>query len=170
MKPPNLKTIFTLLICAIASFSFHAKALEKMQGEPVLIIHGDIGATNDADTAQFDIDMLQKFTPVTIKTETPWTDGMVSFTGVLARDVMQAVKANGGTAKATAVNDYTISIPTADFQDHDVIFAYQRNGKMMSIRDKGPLWVIYPWSDKPELKTELYHSRSIWQLVRIKVE
>ena len=37
----------------------------------------------------------------------------------------------------------------------------------MSVRDKGPLWVMYPFSDAPALKTETNYSRCIWQLNRL---
>ncbi|MBL4666572.1 MAG: molybdopterin-dependent oxidoreductase, partial [Sneathiella sp.] len=83
---------------------------------------------------------------------------------------MEHLKATGNTLKATAINDYSVDIPVEDIQKHDVIIAYKMNGKFMSIRDKGPLWVIYPWSDTPSLRSELYHSRSIWQLIEISIE
>lgn len=37
----------------------------------------------------------------------------------------------------------------------------------MSVRDKGPLWVIYPYDSDPALQSEVTYARSIWQLVRI---
>jgi len=88
----------------------------------------------------------------------------------LLRDLMEYLKATGNTLQATAINDYAIDIPIEDFQEHDVIIAYKMNGKVMSIRDKGPLWIIYPWSDTPSLRSELYHSRSIWQLIKISIK
>jgi hypothetical protein len=39
----------------------------------------------------------------------------------------------------------------------------------MSVRDKGPLWVIYPYDAVPEYKSERIYARSIWQLVSIEV-
>jgi hypothetical protein len=40
----------------------------------------------------------------------------------------------------------------------------------MSLREKGPLWIIYPFDSSPEYQTELTYSRSIWQLNRIEVQ
>ena len=37
----------------------------------------------------------------------------------------------------------------------------------MTLRNKGPLWVIYPLTDHPELNKELYHSRMVWQLTAL---
>ena len=39
----------------------------------------------------------------------------------------------------------------------------------MSIRDKGPLWVVYPYDSSADYRTEVIYSRSIWQLDRIEV-
>ena len=34
----------------------------------------------------------------------------------------------------------------------------------MAVRDKGPLVIVYPFDDRPELRTALYYGRAIWQL------
>jgi hypothetical protein len=40
----------------------------------------------------------------------------------------------------------------------------------MTVRDKGPLWIVYPYDAKPEYRQELIYSRSIWQLDHIEVK
>jgi hypothetical protein len=37
----------------------------------------------------------------------------------------------------------------------------------MSIREKGPLWLVYPYDLNKAYQSETIYSRSIWQLVRI---
>ena len=39
----------------------------------------------------------------------------------------------------------------------------------MSVRDKGPLFVIYPFDEAPELNNETYYGRSAWQVKSIEV-
>ena len=39
----------------------------------------------------------------------------------------------------------------------------------MSLRDKGPLWIVYPFDSNPSYSTEVTYARSIWQLDRIEV-
>ncbi|MEC8574513.1 MAG: oxidoreductase, partial [Pseudomonadota bacterium] len=39
----------------------------------------------------------------------------------------------------------------------------------MSLRDKGPLWIVYPFDSDPAYQTEAIYSRSIWQLEEITV-
>ncbi|WVT76298.1 hypothetical protein QM996_29310 (plasmid) [Sinorhizobium chiapasense] len=48
--------------------------------------------------------------------------------------------------------------------------ALKQDGRYMEVADKGPLFVIYPFDDKPELKSEIYFSRSVWQVRTITIE
>jgi len=146
-----------------------ASELATPTGEPALTITGDISVTNQGDAAVFDLDMLMAMEAVTYETETIWTDGVQTFTGVLLSDLMEQVGAGGSGLSATAINDYAVEIPASDWVDGGPIVAYHQNGKPMSVRDKGPLWIIYPFDDNDDYQTEVTYSRSIWQLDRIVV-
>jgi hypothetical protein len=37
------------------------------------------------------------------------------------------------------------------------------------VREKGPLVIIYPFDDQPELRSALRYSRAIWQLRSIEI-
>ncbi len=54
------------------------------------------------------------------------------------------VGAKGTSARVLALNDYTTIIPIDDFYKFPVIMALKMNGQYMRIRDKGPLFVVYP--------------------------
>jgi hypothetical protein len=43
----------------------------------------------------------------------------------------------------------------------------EADGKKLSRRDKGPLWLMYPISDNAELADPRYIHRLIWQVIRI---
>ena len=49
------------------------------------------------------------------------------------------------------------------------ILAYLNDGEEMPVRDKGPLWVVYPYDLNASYQSEVIYSRSIWQLDRIVV-
>ena len=34
----------------------------------------------------------------------------------------------------------------------------------MPVRDKGPLFVVYPYDSDPELRSQKFYSRSAWQV------
>jgi|LGOV01.1.fsa_nt_gb hypothetical protein len=104
----------------------------------------------------------------TVRTENEFVDGLVEFVGPLARDVIALLGAGEvETLKLTAVNDYSVEIPMSDVLEYDVIFAMSQNGERLSIRDKGPIWVIYPMTDNDELQDRVYNDRLIWQLVKV---
>jgi hypothetical protein len=39
----------------------------------------------------------------------------------------------------------------------------------MSVRDKGPLWLVYPYDSAAKYQSEVVFSRSIWQLNRLEI-
>lgn len=158
-----------LALAAFAAGPVAAQDLPAPEGEPILTVTGAIGVTNDGDAAVFDRAMLEGLDPVQIETETIWTDGVQTFTGVPLARLMEAVDAEGAILSATAINDYAVEIPRSDWVEDGPILAYLNNGTPMSVRDKGPLWVIYPYDDNPDYQTEVVYSRSIWQLDRIEV-
>jgi hypothetical protein len=69
-----------------------------------------------------------------------------------------------------AVNDYVVEMPASAVSAQYPVVAYERNGNAMSVRDKGPLWLVYPFDADISFRTETTFSRSIWQLVEITVE
>ncbi len=165
-----LATLLSLGIAAGSTGEARAAELEPPTGRVVLRITGAIEARNDGDAAAFDLAQLEALAQTTVRTETPWTDGMVEFRGPLARTVLAAAGARGERVRATAINDYTVAIPVTDLESYSVIFALSMDGKRMRVRDRGPIWVIYPWSDHAELNTDVYHGRAIWQLRSLVVE
>jgi hypothetical protein len=51
-----------------------------------------------------------------------------------------------------------------------VLLARLLDDKPMAVRDKGPLFIIYPFDSSAELRTTVYFSRSAWQLKSIEVQ
>jgi hypothetical protein len=125
-------------------------------------------AASRTETLELSLDELEALPQRTVETQTEFTDGTVAFTGPLARDVLAKLGLDGvATVRFIAANDYFVDIPTQDFIDYDVILAMEADGKTLSRRDRGPLWLIYPISGHDELKDPLYLRRLIWQVVRI---
>ena len=147
-----------------------AQGLAVPEGRVILSISGWIDRTNGKGVADFDRAMLEAMPFTTIETMTPWTDGVARFEGPLARDLMKRVGARGSRLLATALNDYAVEIPMEDFENYPVILAMKMNGEVLHTRTKGPLWVIYPWSDQANLRNETGYSRSIWQIKELVIK
>ncbi len=147
-----------------------AAELAPPSGDIILTVTGVIDTTNAAEGAVFDLAMLEALGTLTTVTATPWYDGAHSFTGPLGVDLLKAVGAHGTTLKVTALNDYVTEIPVEDFERYPVLLATRLDGAAMSVRDKGPIFVIYPFDDAPELNNETYYGRSAWQVKSIEVQ
>lgn len=149
----------------------YAKDLPKPTGKVVLEISGSITNTNRDGVAAFDAGMLDAIGRHVVTTSTVWTErGAHDFEGVLMRDVLKAVGATAATTvMAKALNDYQVEIPVADFQRYDVILASSMDGKVLTARDKGPLWIVYPRDKHGELADERIDQRWVWQLNRLEL-
>lgn len=120
-----------------------------------------------AKVIALDLDSLRQMPSVTITTATIWTEGDITFTGVSLKTLVEETGLTADEMSFVALNDYAITIPMEDAVEGGPIVAYEMNGKTMSVRDKGPLWVIYPFDSNPAYQAEKYYSRSIWQLHRV---
>jgi hypothetical protein len=156
-----------LLPCSVAAGA--ADPLPKPQGEIVLTISGAIGITNSAEGAVFDRAMLEDLPSRQFVTETPWTKGLHTFTGVPLKVLMARVAAHGRMITATALNEYTAEIPVEDGERLELMVAYLLDGQPMEASDRGPLWTVYPFSNRPETRTETYYMRSVWTLETLAV-
>ena len=157
----SLKATFTILAISLAT--------PALTDEIILTISGDVAASDQGETWTFDMAGLQALSSVRFETNTIWTEGTQSFEGVPLVTLLSHVGAGLGTMRAVALNDYAITIPTTDAVMGGPIVAYMQDGAEMSVRDKGPLWIIYPFDDNETYKSEEYYLRSIWQLDRIEI-
>ncbi len=114
--------------------------------------------------------MLEGLGQVGFQTTTPWYNGPVRFDGVRMTRLMEAVGATGSNVMAVALNDYTTDLPVADFEKYGVLLAIRRDGAYMPVRDKGPLFIVYPFDSMLELKSQQFYSRSAWQVAKLVVK
>ena len=158
-----------VVACAANVARASNEALPAPAGPVILTVTGQIDRTNAPGAANFDHAMIERLGTRTLRTATVWTDGVKTFEGPLMRDVLAAAGARGSEVKATALNDYVIDIPIADFERYDVLLALRMDGHELQPRDKGPLWIVYPRDAFPALQDGRYDNRWVWQLRRLQV-
>lgn len=123
-----------------------------------------------AEERNFNIRQLEEIGTEVVETTTIWTDGVQTFEGVPLSLFLDHLEVTSGELVARAINDYAISLPVAEALKPGPIIAYLRNGGQMTVRDKGPLWIIYPYDSGEEFQTEVIYAQSIWQLNRIEIK
>ncbi|MGF1609552.1 MAG: molybdopterin-dependent oxidoreductase [Kiloniellales bacterium] len=147
----------------------HSEEFAAPTGPVILTVSGAISNTNEDGAATFDDTALEALGLHQLRTSTAWTDGVSTFEGPLLCALLDHVGAEGDTLVARALNDYTVEIPIDDCRKYPVVLALRSDGRPLSVRDKGPIWIVYPRDDHPELANEVINSRWIWQLEQIEV-
>lgn len=156
-----LTIIKSLLVAGVIALS----SVVQAQEETVLTV------AYQGQTHAFNLRELHAMPAQTIATETPWTAGMHTYRGVPLAHVLQAVKATQvQTLKVTALNDYHAVVDYPAIKDYPAILAYEADGVAMRVRDKGPLWLVYPLSDYETLRVPKRHSEMVWQVRTIEIE
>lgn len=157
-------------IVTLAIMPALAQPLAKPADRPFLEVTGKIKVTNDGDKATFDLALLESVGKAKTKTTTAWTEGTPEFEGVNLKALLDRLGASGDAVIAVALNDYKVEIPIADFTRYPVILAYRMNGELLKVREKGPLWIIYPQDDFPALKNKETQAKWVWQIKELRVK
>jgi hypothetical protein len=121
----------------------------------------DIRELSDAD--------LSALPQISFTTSTIWTTEPATYSGPSLAAVLDSLGAKGASLNMIAVNDYKVDMPWALIEQDTPIIANRINGQPFSIRDKGPLWVVFPYDSDPRFQTEEIYSFSIWQMNQIRV-
>lgn len=132
--------------------------------QPVILTVSGVG-----EQIEYTLADLMELGSDTFETATIWTVGVKEFTGVSLARLIEELGITEGRLMAQAINDYAVEVPLEDGVENGPIIAYMMDGEPMSVRDKGPLWLVYPFDLNPAYRSEVIYSRSIWQLDRIEV-
>lgn len=127
--------------------------------------------TNSENSATYTLEELLEMPQTTVVTKNDYVDSATTFQGPSLRSVLETMDIDrNANLKMVALNDFASQVPAEDAFTYDVILAVLRDGEVMSVRDKGPIWVIYPMDENPELQDDVFNGRLVWQLKSISVE
>jgi hypothetical protein len=163
MIRPHRRTVLTML----ASACLPATAALAADGtRPILTVGGLPGGTSRA----FDRSGLEALGTTTLEEVTPWYEGRRRFDGVsLTRVLAEAGASKVKAVHLHALNDYAVDLPMAEVKRYQPILALKRDGTYMTVREKGPLFLVFPFDEHPEIRTPWYYSRAIWQVDAVTV-
>ncbi len=92
------------------------------------------------------------------------------FRGPLLADVLTAARAAGKDVKLTALDDYQVTITADEMARHNPILALELDGETLIGHDFGPYFVMWPFREKPEIDSEAFQAKAIWQVIKIEVQ
>jgi len=160
-----------LILASLLWFAMcsHANELPPVTGDILLTIEGNLSKSNSGSSLQIDLAMLESLPAVSFKTETPWTEGITEWEGVRLKDFMEFIGAGSERFLASALDEYEIVFENVNIDKYPVILAYKKDGEYMTVRSLGPLWIMFPYADFPELDVQFNRTLSVWQLVKMEI-
>ncbi|MEO9576687.1 MAG: molybdopterin-dependent oxidoreductase [Tateyamaria sp.] len=161
-----VKAIYTLACALMFTLFLGWHSGVEAQSATALEITGVASGPGPIYLELADLDAMPQ---VTFETSTIWTDGTVMFSGVPLKALLGELSGQSGVVEMVALNDYKVDMPLNRVEDGAPILATRMNGETMSVRDKGPYWVVFPYDSDTKYQTETTYAWSIWQLNRLKV-
>jgi len=168
----RLYTQFSLVafLAIMTIFSTQTLAEDAVSSEIILKVAHTGDTADENVTFAFNLALLDALPQHQFSTTTIWTEDMNTFSGVLLKDIVEVTGLQGNLVTAWAINDYMAEFTVGSFAFDNALIATRLNGDTMHPRDKGPLWVVFPYSDGSEFQTEAIYAQSVWQLNRLDVE
>lgn len=117
----------------------------------------------------FDVDALEALGMHEFTTAGPWFPGRMPFAGPSLASVLAAVGTSGRDVRVTALNDYSAVVPASLLADGRAVLATRRRGERMSVAERGPAWVVFPYDDYPENQRPVLFPLSVWQVATLQV-
>ncbi|NOH97547.1 hypothetical protein [Vibrio sp. 99-70-13A1] len=122
---------------------------------PISLLASDLSVTNNINEkiTRYSIEQLENLPTEKMTTVTPWREQEDVYDGIYLNDL---VKMSGydvqniSGIKVTALNDYAVEIPQASLLDKQYFVTFKRNGKRISVRQKGPITLILNFTDKSQ--------------------
>lgn len=165
---PKLLTLSALLGAFAFSVSLlspyqglQAADLEKASGQVILTIAGKVSKTNRPAfsefedgflnyqeksfeaAAEFDLAMLESIGMHKVKISLDAWSSDFTFEGPWLKDVLAAAGAEGRDIAIVALDGFASEISAQDIAAFDWLVGVKRDGRYLSIGQRGPLWVVY---------------------------
>ncbi|WLD57981.1 molybdopterin-dependent oxidoreductase [Salinispirillum sp. LH 10-3-1] len=138
--------------------------LTMMVGLPATA--ASIVVTVDGVEDRMSVENLRAIKAETLHTGTPWTDTEDEFEGIYLASLLEymGVSPEQGVLALTALNDYRIEAPLMELVAADAFLGFARNGELMPVRNYGPFWLLFPFTERPELNDRAHRGWAVWQL------
>ncbi|MCT7655111.1 molybdopterin-binding protein [Oceanimonas sp. NS1] len=138
----------------------------------VLTISGNIELEGRShERMDYTLSQLQALPQGEITTAHPWSNTPHTYRGLDLRALLDTLFAHA-EVKALyleSLNGFSVVVDWQAVAPYQPLLAWRDNGRLMSRRDKGPLWLMLPYDRVPELQQAKFLHYMAWQLRHIKV-
>lgn len=123
------------------------------------------GGGGEVHLSMEDLKSLQQ---VRFRTRNDYVDGRPEFEGPPLTALLRHLGLEPtGKVRLVAANDYAVDAELEELVRNGAILAHTVDGRALSLRDKGPLWLMFPIDSRPELQRPEINRFLVWQLVRM---
>ncbi|WMC09930.1 molybdopterin-binding protein [Oceanimonas pelagia] len=144
-----------------------------LAAEPVILtISGNIELEGRSfEQVDFTLPELQALPQGEVTTAHPWSEQPNTYRGLDLRALLDTLFAHAKirTLYLEALNGFSVAVDWQEVAPYSPLLAWSENGRLMSRRDKGPLWLILPYDRVSELQQAEFLHYMAWQLRHIKV-
>lgn len=148
--------------CAVSPVPVPARLAAARAAESALTISSPTGTRN------LSLAELEAMGMYRVTTRTFWPNDDGTYEGPLLSEVLKrAGLENSAGIRIVALDGFSQILPRKDWRTWPILLATRRDGKLLTVRDKGPFRVIYPRDMAPALGDTLYRLRWVWLVDRI---
>ncbi|WP_086981468.1 hypothetical protein [Vibrio aphrogenes] len=157
--PFHLTWVLTLIVALLPLTVFaHSKpqsilTLETPSGKQIHLTRAD----------------LQALPQTQFTTSTPWTSQVHTYQGPKLSLLIEQFEQPITSIQVFAYNGYAVDINKSEWQQYPFILAMKQDGQELTLRNKGPLWILLPFDQNPTFSSkQSLLNQSIWQIEKIK--
>lgn len=152
----------------VSSSSHPVVSSVSKNDDTVLVIQATANSGCTNNTLQLSETSLLGLPQQQFKTHHSWSAEAETFSGPLLEDVIKIACGDATKINLKALNDYSVDVDFTVAKSFRPIVAHSINGSRLSVRDKGPLWIMVPSDDLKVVSKEM-DGMLIWQLSDITI-
>ncbi len=102
-----------------------------------------------------------------LSTMTPWTNAVDQYKAIPLKSILGSIINKYDTLHLKAENGFEVHENIRFLLDADAFLAFKKNGQFMRLRDKGPVWLLFPYSQRPKLDDAFHNQVAVWMLYEV---
>jgi hypothetical protein len=159
------------VIAALGLGASAAAAPNACPNDALLEIAGAVKPNSPRGSFLFSEKDLLQLKSVKLTTATAWTPRS-EFIGPELSAVLEAagVPATAKEMRFYAIDAYEITIPTTDLIKYRPVMAHTQNGERLVVATRGPVFLVYPRDQYPELTAIKGQAQFVWMVCKIVVK
>jgi len=168
MHPPDDSPIFTSAESMTSTPPY--PPISELVGSlgQVLIVNTDPSTSCGPKQLAFSVKQLEALPQTNFKTRHTWSSEAQEFSGPLLADVLNLVCPKARDIYLRSLDQYSVMVNFSKGSEFKPILALKVDGKPLTVREKGPIWVMVD-ADGLKIPERSLDNMLVWQLYYIRI-